>query len=472
MEKLCQELTNTYNTNILDNEVDELVSQEFMKKATKYKDSGKGKSVLMNLIYNHYSPIVKKPEPLFIGGPSNLVVYWSETHNKIVYIFGEAHSDKIDCDIFKKGKELEDSGETWDHPDSKLMSVEYFFKELSRTTDSFIDFLFEVPATEIKSKGYHSDFDPYYGKNKNYRISKIFDYFKECVNYTTRSAKRCRLTRVHYFDARYNDKDSALKGANIISSFRLEVGKIYETVHNYSIPFAYKKLLDDNQKFVKMFENIGSSDDKTIFRYLILQIIQNEYTKKELGKIKDKEITKFIIDFFQEENRKYINTYKLLWRTHCQIVLKFLKSSDKDSSRIKEFEESFTHVYNSLISLNGIVTDVYLLSRLFKVFDLTKMEEKAYKGATDQPPKATNVIIYAGDNHSDRYRYFLEKKLDFKPIASTGLNISKKGDDYEHCIDMKTIPQPFFNSWPPVAYSDKNINKDPVPTEVPETNKL
>jgi hypothetical protein len=448
MERLCKELTDTYNTNVIDNQGNEFIAEEFMKAASMNKDSGKGKSVLINLIYNHYSPDVKKPEPLFIGGPANLTVHWSNTHKKIIYTFGEAHTDVMDCHIFQKGKELEDNREPWDRPNSKLMSVEYFFKRLGITTDSFIDFLIEVPATEMKSKGYHPDFEPFSGKLKNYRMSKIFEYFKECIDYPTRSGKRCSLFRVHYFDARYNDKDSAFKGANIISSFRLDVQSLYQTVYAESIPFAYKKLLEDKQEYVEMFKSLGSSDDKTIFSYLISQVIGNKYTNKELGKVEDKEIRKFIIEFLQEENRKYMNTYKLLWRTHCAIVLKILKPSDEDYPTSKEFEESFDYIYKSLTNLNGVVTDVYLLSRLFKVFDLTKMEEKAYTGATDQPAKATNVVIYAGDAHAARYRNFLEKKLDFKQLAETGLNKTNKDGGYPNCIDMKTIPQPFFNFCP------------------------
>jgi hypothetical protein len=72
------------------------------------------------------------------------------------------------------------------------------------------------------------------------------------------------------------------------------------------------------------------------------------------------------------------------------------------------------------------------------------MEENAYTGATDQPAKARNVIIYTGDTHAVRFRNFLEKKLDFKQIAETGLNTINKDGGYPHCIDMKTIPQPFF----------------------------
>jgi hypothetical protein len=71
------------------------------------------------------------------------------------------------------------------------------------------------------------------------------------------------------------------------------------------------------------------------------------------------------------------------------------------------------------------------------------LEEKSYVGATDQPLRAHNIIIYAGNGHAERHRTFLER-LKFKPIGSSG-----KSGDYpsKYCIDMKTIKQPFFSEW-------------------------
>lgn len=449
MEALCKELTDTYNTNVLDNEKNKLIQEEFMKTATQYRDSGKGKSVLMNLIYNHFSPDVKKPEPLFIGGPMDLTVHWSKTHKKIIYIFGEHHSGKIDCFRFTKKTDIES-----DVPGAKIMSAEYFFKELSRTTDCFIDFLFEIPATEMKSKGYHDDFDPYIGK-KNIRLSKLFDNFKGCINYPTRSEKICRLSRVHYFDSRYSDKGSEFKGENILSSFRIEIQNIITHLDPSAYAVAYKRLLEQKSEFIQIFVQFNSSNDRNILQFLISQVKQNKYINKELGRFDANNKFRLLIDeFIQEENKTIMDTYKLLWKKESETILKFMSQSGKDSPTITEFENSVSHIYNSLIGVNTIVSDAYLLSRLFKNFDLTRMEEKAYQGATDQPAKATNVIIYAGSSHADKYRLFLKNKLGFEQIAETGLkkNISSR---FMHCIDMKTIPQPFFNSWPPVGYIDK-----------------
>ena len=42
---------------------------------------------------------------------------------------------------------------------------------------------------------------------------------------------------------------------------------------------------------------------------------------------------------------------------------------------------------------------IYILFKwLFKDFDITKLEEKGYIGATDQPLRAHNIIIYAVDS--------------------------------------------------------------------------
>ena len=95
-----------------------------MKISSKYKDTGKGRSVLMNLIYNHFA--VQKPKPEYIGSPMDLTVHWSETYEKIIYIFGEHHSDKIDC--YKIGLQNRDI----DVPGAKIMSIQYFLKEYYR----------------------------------------------------------------------------------------------------------------------------------------------------------------------------------------------------------------------------------------------------------------------------------------------------------------------------------------------------
>ena len=69
---------------------------------------------------------------------------------------------------------------------------------------------------------------------------------------------------------------------------------------------------------------------------------------------------------------------------------------------------------------------------------------------------STNVIIYTGDRHAERYRKFLKEKLNFDQIAQSGLPKTDKKPIY--CLDMKTIPQPLFSTWPPEFYIDKKVD--------------
>ena len=452
MESLCKELVDTYNTNVLDNCKDKELIDEFMKVSEQHRNGDEGKKVLMNLIYNHFSPDMKKPEPLFIGGPETLSVHWSDTHKKIIYIFGEHHSSMMECDKLKK----EDIGEKWDVPGAKRMSAEYFFGELIRTTDTFIDIFFEFPAMKMKSKEYSDGFVGFY---KTYRINKIFEKFKDCVEYSKRSARKCKLSRVHYFDTRkYDSGKGDVVGTNIISWFRLYTFNITNTFYKEAWAGRFKFLFEKHECYTRMIKILGSFDDKLISQFLISQTLtENKYTEKELDKFdSDNPYFLLIISFMEEEYKDSINNYKLLWKKEGEIILKYLKPEKETPPTDEEFIKSYMNIYNSTVGVNAINSDIYLLSRLFKDFDLTKMEEKAYVGATDQPVRATNVIIYTGDRHAERYRKFLKEKLNFDQIAQSGLPKTDKKPIY--CLDMKTIPQPLFSTWPPEFYIDKKVD--------------
>ena len=70
------------------------------------------------------------------------------------------------------------------------------------------------------------------------------------------------------------------------------------------------------------------------------------------------------------------------------------------------------------------------------------MEKKAYSGATDQPIRAHNIIIYAGETHSEIYRKFLEQNT-FKEIGKAG----NTQNEIITCLDMKTIREPLLETY-------------------------
>ena len=106
--------------------------------------------------------------------------------------------------------------------------------------------------------------------------------------------------------------------------------------------------------------------------------------------------------------------------------------------------------------ITTIMADIYLLSRVFKEFDISNISKDAYMRALpeDQPQKPSNIIIYVGDEHAQRYRRFLKSPMcHFIDVGRAGtpkpdITYDDKGVPTSYkvrtCINMKTIPQPFF----------------------------
>lgn len=426
---ICDKLVNTYNTNVLDDtDIDPDIRKEFFKASVKYRDRDKGRKVLMDLIYNHeYSS--NKPNAKFIGGPYTLTVHWSKEYQKMIYIFGENHSDKIECDkvgSFKKG--------------DVITPIENYLSDLILNTDVFIDLYIEFPVYSKIHKEYSVNFYPF---KRNDRFRKLFEQFRKCLQYTTRSAKQCKLARVHYFDARFEEKKGITQGINLISWYRIEVKYIIDYVSTAGQADTFKDLINDNPKIITLLKGLSSKTEEEFVKFWTSQLYDNYYVNKELDKIKENlSLKKIILEFAKEQFLDYGIIHRTMFKINIPIIFKYLEKIEPTQAEKESFKRAFIDTYDSTVSINAIVADVYLLSRIFKDFDIKKLEEKGYIGATDQPLRAHNIIIYTGNNHAERCRKFLEG-LKFKPIGSSG-----KSDDYQYCIDMKTIKQPFFSEWP------------------------
>jgi len=428
---VCDKLVNTYNTNVLDDpNIDSDIRKEFFKASAKYRNGDKGRKVLMDLIYNHeYSS--NKPTATFIGGPCTLTVHWSKEYQKMIYIFGENHSDKIECDkvgSFKKG--------------DVITPIENYLSDLILNTDVFIDLYIEFPVYSKIDKEYNVKFIPF---KKNDRLQKLFEQFRKCLQYTTRSAKQCKLARVHYFDARFEDNKGRTQGINLISWYRIEVKYIINNVDTAAQADMFKNLIIKYPKMITLLKGLSSETEEDFLKFCTSQLNDNYYVNKELDKIKENlSLKNIILEFAKEHFIDYGIIHRTMFKINIPIIFKYLEKINPTPFEKENFKIAFISTYNSTISINAIASDVYSLSRIFKDFDITKLEEKGYTGATDQPLRAHNIIIYAGDDHAERHRNFLQR-LKFKPIGASG----KSGEyPYKYCIDMKTIQQPFFSEWP------------------------
>ena len=427
MEKLCEDLLDTYNTNVLNNAPIELKKAFYneTKRILKNPECTRGRKVLNTLIENHFEK--QKPQPKFIGGPQTLTMHMSKIHQKIIYIFGEYHSKDMECDQrFKKAK-----NEEWG---SNKMSVEDFFYNLILTTDVFIDFFFEFPS-------YSKDLNKYtamqIGGNSELRMQKLLDYFKKCVQYSTRSDEDCKLARVHYFDIRREDnKEGNFKDTGLLELFRYKVYFIMKRKRKNEWAQQFRNLLSQNQVFIMIMKGLSEKDNNIFLDFWITFFINtNRFVVKELKKV-NPDMQDLILNFIRKEILEKTKHLRKMWQHNVPIILNY---PHKDKAFVLAMK---TIVSDKIIVPLSLVADTYALARVFKNFDMKDIE-KAYTGATDQPSKAHNIIIYTGDLHAQTYRKFLDS-INFTQIARSGIS------SFENitCLNMKTIPQPLFSVWP------------------------
>jgi predicted transcriptional regulator with HTH domain len=407
MERICSQLIETYNTNLL-NAVDIKTQALFYDISRKHKDGRKGKTSLMQLIYNHYSAV--KPTPMFIGGPKHLTLWQSDRYHKTIYIFGEIHNDEGRCSDFGDFEKRKHLG---------VMRIDEFLEKLLQTTDVFIDLYLETEPFYNGEK---------YGKRviardeleEKHILGRTADMLRPCIISRNRGQKKCRLFRAHYIDVRDLEK-----GADAVSRF---AAMLYLAEEKSDI----KKLLRDKSN-KKVITAMSGSLAKCQ-QFFEEQMLQNALVKKELNRSPFKNE---ILRFTTTRLRKEIEDN---WEELSEIP-KQLKNDPDD-------------VLGLSMTLGVVLTsyvDAYTLARVFKTFSTERpVAERIAPGLSfDQPKEPHNIIIYAGLAHTDTYNAFLEH-IGFSKLAETGNNIFQESDydDLEDsvfsCIDLETFPIPFF----------------------------
>lgn len=436
--ELCDRLVKYYNTNILDDEKT-LNQVLFYSESKKHMLGKKGLTTLMRLIYNHYKG--KKPTPSYIGGPLTLSSHWSDKYKKMIYIFGESHSSKMDCE--KHLTKFCDSGEIINTKTNKCVSksspegkeilnnikqtempIEKFLEELIINTDVFIDIFFEISFYRGE------EYDDINKKIGNDRIGQIVKNIGTCLEYSKRVAKKCQLARVHYFDIRKGDK---IEIVNDISYFRFKLSPIFRFGLNGDQKYMLLKMLMKDKRIKNLLNGLNESSLEKYRNFWKKEIKNNFLVQKELSKT-----------YLKEEINNFI-TKKTLYEAikirhiFTKYIPQILNEKEKDS-----FVDAFQKVYSVTVHPNAVIVDAYTLSRVFKVYDVQK---PAFKGniKRDQPSEAHNIILYGGNAHSKNYRQFL-KSIGFVEINNIGseegrFDLSKP----VNCLNMKNFPQPFFS---------------------------
>ena len=462
IENLCNTLVQTYNASILDR-ADEEFKDACLKEAkictttNKAKGGKLNRAVLAKLIDNKDKLI--KPVSIFIGGPYTLTVHWHEIYKKLIYIFGEQHASITDCGVD-------------DDEDEKFVG-EYLY-ELIKNTDAFIDLYIELYG--FKGEKYQRLFSDTESRHQN--MFYLGKFFQECIQKSTRDLKDdCKLSRSHYFDLRASE---GIK-LNTVSSFNNELDTLLPELMNNDLTMNIEIFLNFFTQFEDIFlENNKVKNFNDFLGFWFNQIDQFELLQKKVSKSTN-DVTEIIKAYIKEEIKIRIielpTDYDMYWKDYDNIFKKihkkYYKYDEDEDGFIYDFRgitmkentellSDLIKIHKYFILINSLIPDSYLLARLFKDFDID-----SDKRPTDEPGQPHNIIIYAGNAHSNRYRKFLEEKLDFKLIEQAGVpwraSRATTGK-FKNCIEMKEFQQPFFSNYPEVDWltsKPPNLPKNP-----------
>ena len=414
-QNVCDTLRKTYNINFLDLDENKIIGQEFAKAAEIYKDSKKGNKVLIDLIYNHYN--VKKPFPDFIGGPQTLTMHWSNRWKKLIYIFGEQHSNEIDCEKRLNTK--------------KWVSIENFLEDLILKTDVYLDIYFEFPAIQKSERRYYDNFKPF---PTDSRLDTLFQRFKKYVQPGTKNDED--LVRVHYFDSRVEDDEGKRVGVCDVNWFEIKTLGFIQL----NLVYNLKELVRVNPRFQSVLKSLGLKDDELFIDFWMKQYKENKYNASALLNCPvQAEILKFIEDELRLELKS--DDFVKLRNMLIQYIPHILSDTLEDDSIV----EFFDFIIKSINVPKAFIADVYTLASIFKDFE----------NVTKQPSQQNSVIIYGGNAHSEIYRKFLTY-MYFEELIIEGK--PSTGNEKATCVDMKKLEKPFFSEW--LGYKSNSFVSD------------
>lgn len=461
LNTLCEKLIKTYNTTIID-QMPYVLQQALYNDASScstgsYKQNEKDRTVLAELIHNHFAKKTQREElsQHYIGGPMTLTCHWSETYQKLIYIFGEEHSEETDCKEFpkNKGKNEEQSG----------MLIEEFLKKLTEINDIYLDILVELPAFRQKQLKYSKPLSEHEGL-ADARLFKIGTAFSECMDGYDRNQQKCSRSRIHYIDIRNIEREPG-DGLDALSIFIITCFNIFDDekkdANQKKIDLLNFTISPLGQHLMKGFL-IPKANKKEYLEFWNSFALDNYYVKKELDH-NDKQMSEKIYNFLKEEiqqklDKKYddeTETTSVLINQKTKLIETELIKYQTGQQNVIEPQTILEYFYDLMylvLSTNSLLVDFYTLSRIFKRFNL-QPDNPQKRRTTDEPETPSNIIIYAGNNHCNMYRKFL-KEIGFSLIADIG----KAKSTPRNCIDMTEHDiygtwslQPLFSAWPPLT---------------------
>jgi hypothetical protein len=271
--------------------------------------------LIFRLIYNHFKK--NQPHPIYIGGPKTISYQKNEYKN--IYIFGEQHSNYVDCP-----------------KNTKTMNIENYLLKLIQTTDCFLDIFIELPSFSKTTSQYPEIFKTSW----NDRLGNLLKKLYPCIEPRTRNSQICKLARIHYIDIRSESSNSV--SLEYINNITNNTRKFKENYHKYIqeifIPFTSQNLQDH----INFWYNQIDTDN----------LIQKQFNKL------NQTIKQQIETYYKELISSYLEKSYINISNICQ---KILENPNPDNIANK-------NLYFEIINISSVLVDIYTISRIFKTY--------------------------------------------------------------------------------------------------------
>lgn len=427
-------------------------------------------------------------------GPLSLSIYKNE--NKTIYIFGEGHGDINTCVkkkvdgvnivdfldiVFKnsysfidfyveipllkpnieslrkkqieessKKRTLEGGGDLMDNNEKMDYILERF--------NDMRDYIYTPEIKKIKLE-------------QSYNIMELEDEISTSDEY--------KLIRYHAIDIRQlniNDKD--------VDFLFLLYNFLNDILEDTSINIKYIKninelirkiIIEDNVKLKKILLEINIIDNGKLIYLEDSKLLVNPYSYFKDDILKYAYNHDYLKDDKLEKFKSNLNFLKIILvyiyilinvpipgkNNLIDKIIKLILSVEiykEDLQKIKMYNSSAyefinntksritkeiynTNIYNLigfLSDINTLRVDIYTLSRIFRRFEFKNRLTDRYEEYHTENP--SNIIIYAGNEHADNYRNFLDSLPD---------NFNKIFDDNKQsangsCLDISRVNIPLF----------------------------
>jgi hypothetical protein len=430
-DDIIDSLLLSYNTSILNETRISLRESlyEEAKKCLESSDTCNNRKTLMRLINNHR--LANKPIADFIKGPVSITLHWNPSMKLLIYIFGEFHTSETDCP-----------------PENVSMFIEDYMKQLLTNSDSYIDFFLEEKA----HFGYNPDLTDSTG---NTRLDILANRFRECISdvKSRNTNPNCNISRSHFFDIRQGVVDSHFDVvSNLIGALGTLEKSDEENIETFIIKFNSIFSSSDFFPFIRKIKD--TSSDTEFVALFAKELFDHPFLKKKMDRSTISTlIYSFIMNEIKLESLKFKNTIQENLTKLFKILTKIDVTLDKKGQPIKiiisptNIDRLIRYIKRfriGLILVNSAIADGYLLSRIFKEFNInTDILEK--KRGFDEPERPHNIIIYGGESHANRCRKFLENYMKSKRLEQ---NTFEDLIHFSNCIDMTGITQPLFSYIP------------------------